>query len=126
MHRSNIRKDIIHQLIRRKHKVQQKQHSATTDLERRRTSEFHNRQKQPGHPCPGTQFQLKQSKQAQKNYLEWPDVGTIDSSKSLLDVEKPSLVLPEVNRVVSLEIHLDEDQSLVVLALYRLEEASLA
>lgn len=53
-------------------------------------------------------------------------MGVIDGAERVLDVEQPALVLPEVDAIVALEVDLHEDQSFVVLALDRLEEASLA
>lgn len=48
------------------------------------------------------------------------------AAKYLLDVKETALVLPEIDIVAALEIDLDEDQTLVVLAENRLEEAASA
>lgn len=53
-------------------------------------------------------------------------MGVIDGAEGVLDVEEAALVLAEVDAVVALEVDLDEDEPLVVLALDRLEEAALA
>lgn len=59
-----------------------------------------------------------------RDNLEGPDVRVIEGAEGLLDVEETALVVAEIDGVAALEIDLDEDQTLVVLALNRLEEAS--
>ena len=46
----------------------------------------------------------------------------LESAKDLLDVEESALVVAEVEEVAALEVYLDEDQTLVVLAEDGLEE----
>ena len=58
--------------------------------------------------------------------LERPNVREFKAAKYLLDVKETALVLPEIDIVAALEIDLDEDQTLVVLAENRLEEAASA
>jgi hypothetical protein len=54
--------------------------------------------------------------------LEGPNVRVVEEAEDLSDLEETALVLPEIDGVAALEIDLDEDQSLVVLAENRLQE----
>lgn len=56
--------------------------------------------------------------------LEGPNVRVIEGTEGLLDVEETALIVPEIDGVTALEINLDEDQTLIVLALNGLEEAA--
>lgn len=56
--------------------------------------------------------------------LEGPNVRVIEGTEGLLDVEETALIVSEIDGVTALEINLDEDQTLVVLALNGLEEAA--
>lgn len=46
----------------------------------------------------------------------------VEGAEDLFDLEETALVLPEIDGVAALEIDLDEDQALVVLAQNRLQE----
>lgn len=79
----------------------------------------------PNFPFEFLNTQTKVEEEIEKN-LEGPNVRVIKSTEGLLDVEEPALVLTEIDGVAALEVDLDEDQTLVVLALNGLEEAASA
>lgn len=79
----------------------------------------------PNFPFEFLNNQTKVEEEIEKN-LEGPNVRVIKSTEGLLDVEEPALVLTEIDGVAALEVDLDEDQTLVVLALNGLEEAASA
>lgn len=56
--------------------------------------------------------------------LKGPNVRMINGTENLLDLRETALMVKEIKRIAALEIHLDEDQTLVVLALNRLEETA--
>lgn len=47
----------------------------------------------------------------------------IDGSEDVFDLRETALVVGEIEEIAALEIDLDKDQTLVVFALNRLEEA---
>ena len=51
-------------------------------------------------------------------------MGVVKGAKDLLDLEEATLIFPEIDGVATLEIDLDKDQTLIVLALYGFEEAA--
>ena len=51
-------------------------------------------------------------------------MGVVKGAEDPLDLEEATLVFPEIDRVATLEIDLDEDQSLIVLALNGFETAA--
>lgn len=55
--------------------------------------------------------------------LKGPDVRVIDGSEDVFDLRETALVVGEIEEIAALEIDLDKDQTLVVFALNRLEEA---
>ncbi|KAF2286932.1 hypothetical protein GH714_035765 [Hevea brasiliensis] len=58
--------------------------------------------------------------------LKGPDMGVVKGKEGFLDVFEAALVLSEIDEIAALEIDLNEDQNLVVLAENRLEEAAAA
>lgn len=48
----------------------------------------------------------------------------IDGSEDVFDLRETALVIGEIEEIAALEIDLDKDQTLVVFALNRLEEAT--
>lgn len=53
-------------------------------------------------------------------------MGVVEGAEDLFDLEETALVLPEIDGVAALEIDLNEDEALVVLAENRLQEPASA
>lgn len=75
----------------------------------------------------GTNMKMKHEIKIKKKELNMdlkgPDVRVIDGGEDVFDLRETALVIGEIEEIAALEIDLDEDQTLVVFALNRLEEA---
>lgn len=58
--------------------------------------------------------------------LKWPNMGMLHGLEDVPDLSQPPLILLEVEGVAALEVDLDKNEALVMLAEDGLEEASPA
>lgn len=68
----------------------------------------------------------KENKRDENWDLKGPNVRVIKGKENLFNLEETALVVSEIDGIAALEIDLDEDQALVVLAENRLEETASA